>query len=156
MLNNDIIYLIGEEVKKIKQKERAIKNYNECIKDFQYNIDRVIIKHNTKYKDEFNEKYFLYNYFDTYYNDEEQFYNNMNDFYIHYEEQIEDFYFYCFLLEDVKYNIDEYKFGETLDITADRQEELKEIIEAHEKQEKEEERRKEIKFDLELRNICDK
>lgn len=150
MLNNDIIYLIGEEVKKIRQEERAIKNYNECIKDFQYNIDRVIIKHNTKYKDEFNEKYFLYNYFDTYYNDEEQFYNNMNDFYAHYEEQIEDFYFYCFLLEEVEYNIDEYKFGETLDILVNRQEELKNIIERHEEQEKEKERIKEINFDLEL------
>ena len=35
-------------------------------------------------------------------------------------------------------------------------EELKNIIERHEEQEKEKERIKEINFDLELRNICDK
>lgn len=117
MLCYDILGIIGQNIV-------YKRNYIRCIQELNNKFDDIHIK-----DAQYNERYFIYNYF--FHIVKGKFINNIYD---DYEDEIDDYFFYKYLLENVKYKLEEYKFGQITELEPHKNAEIMKIIHKYEKE----------------------
>lgn len=117
MLCYDILEMIGQNI-------NYKRNYIRCIQELNNKFDDVNIN-----DIQYNERYFIYNYF--FHLVKGKFINNIYD---DYEDEIDDYFFYKYLLERVKYKLEEYKFGKITELESQKKAEIMKIIHKFEKE----------------------